>query len=75
VDQEILKVLFHDARCAVVIFLRLERSLLRCRRTAVRRRFVCLHFMNVGQLQLSSGNPAPNSGNSHHLTITFESSI
>jgi len=57
-DQEILKVFFYDARCAVHIYvlLRLERSLLRWRRTAVRRRFVCLHFMNVGQLQLSSGN-------------------
>jgi len=28
--------------------------------------------MNVGQLQLSSGNSAPNSGNNHHLTIPFE---
>ena len=27
---------------------------------AVRRPFVCLHFMNVGQLKLSSGNSAPN---------------
>ena len=38
----------------------------------MRRRFVCLHFMNVGQLQLSYGNSAPNSGNNHHLTIPFE---
>ena len=50
----------------------LERTLLRWRRTAVRRRFVCLHFMNVGQLQLSRGNYAPYSGNNHHLTIPFE---
>ena len=33
---------------------------------------MCLHFMNVGQLQLSSGNSAPNSGNNHHLTVPFE---
>jgi hypothetical protein len=40
-DQEILKFFFYDLRCAVVIaFLRLERSLLRWRRTAVRRRCV-----------------------------------
>ena len=38
----------------------------------MRRRFVCLHFMNVGQLQLSSGNSAPNSGKNRHLTIPFE---
>ena len=41
--------------CAVgssYAFLRLERGSLRWRRTAVRRRFVCLHFLNVGQLQL-----------------------
>ena len=38
----------------------------------MRRRFVCLHFMNVGQLLLPSGNFAPNSGNKHHLTIPFE---
>ena len=56
-------------------FLRLERSLLRWRRTAVRRRFVCLDFMNVGYLQLSSGNSAPNWGNNHHLTIQFEGSM
>ena len=31
--------------------------------------------MNVGQLQLSSGNSAPNSGNSHHMTIPFEGSL
>ena len=36
------------------------------------RRFVCLLFMNVGQLQLSSGNSAPNSGKNHHLTVPFE---
>jgi len=48
--------------------LRLERNLLRLRRTAVRRLFVCLHFMNVGQLQLSSGNSAPNSGEKNHQT-------
>ena len=34
--------------------------------------FVCLHFMNVGQLQLSSGNYVPNSRKNHHLTIPFE---
>ena len=28
--------------------------------------------MNVGHLQLSSGNYTPNSGNKHHLTIPFE---
>ena len=33
---------------------------------------MCLHFMNVGQLQLSSGNSAPNSGKNRHLTIPFE---
>jgi hypothetical protein len=60
--------------CSNYAFLRLERSLLIWRRTEVRRRFVCLHFMNVGQLQLSSGNSAPNSGNNHHLTIPFEGS-
>ena len=38
----------------------------------MRRRFVCLHFMNVGQLQLSSGNSASNSGKNHHLTVPFE---
>jgi len=32
----------------------------------------CVLIMNVGQLQLSSGNSAPNSGNNHHLTIPFE---
>ena len=42
--------------CSSYAFLRLECSLLRWRRTAGRRRSVCLHFMNVGQLQLSSGN-------------------
>jgi hypothetical protein len=36
---------------------------------------VCLHFTNVGQLQLSSGNSAPNSGNNRHLTIPFEGDI
>jgi len=68
-DQEILSFLLWCAVCSSYAFLRLERSLLRWRRTAVRRRFVCLHFMNVGQLQLSSGNSAPNSGNNHQLTI------
>ena len=58
--------------CSSYAFLRSERSLLKWRRTAVRRRCVCLPFMNVGQLQLSSGNSAPNSGNNHHLTIPFE---
>ena len=58
--------------CSSYAFLRLECSLLRWRRTAARRRFVCLHFMNVCQLQLSSGISAPNSGNNHHLTIPFE---
>jgi len=38
----------------------------------VRRRFACLHLMNVGKLQLSGGNSAPNSGNNHNLTIPFE---
>ena len=38
----------------------------------MRRRFVCLHFMNIGQLQLSSGNSALISGKNHHLTIPFE---
>ena len=38
----------------------------------MRRRFVCLHFMDVGQLKFSSGNSAPNSGKNHHLTIPFE---
>ena len=38
----------------------------------MRRRFVCLHFVNVCQLQLSSGKCAPNSGKNHHLTIPFE---
>ena len=33
---------------------------------------MCLHFMNVGQLQLSSGSSAPNSEKNHHLTILFE---
>jgi len=35
------------AVCSSFVFLRLERSLLRWRRTAVRRRFVCLHFIIV----------------------------
>ena len=39
-DQEILKVFFYDAVFSSYAFLRLERSLLRWRRTAVRRRFV-----------------------------------
>ena len=38
----------------------------------MRRRFVCLHLMNVGQLQLSSGNSAPNSVKNRHLTTPFE---
>ena len=58
--------------CSSYAFLRLERSSLKWRRTAVRRRFVCLHFMNIGQLQLSSGNSSPNSVKNHHLTISFE---
>ena len=33
---------------------------------------MCLYFMNVGQLQLYSGNSALNSGKNHHLTIPFE---
>ena len=33
---------------------------------------MCLYFMTVGQLQQSSGNSAPNSGNNHHLTIPFD---
>ena len=63
------------AVCSSYAFLRLERSSLRWRWTAVRRRVVCLHFMNVGQLQLSSGNSAPNSGKNRHLTIPFESGM
>ena len=40
-DQEILRVFFYDVQCAVVMhFSAWERSLLRWRRTAVRRRFV-----------------------------------
>jgi len=58
--------------CSSYAFLRLERSLLRWRRTAVRRRFVCLLFMNVGQLQMSNDNYAPNSAHNRHLTIPFE---
>ena len=38
----------------------------------MRRRFACLHSMNVGQLQMFSGNSAPNSIKNHHLTIPFE---
>ena len=38
----------------------------------MRAHFVCLYFMNVGQLQLSSGNSAPNSVKNHHLTVPFE---
>ena len=38
----------------------------------MRRRFVCLHFLNVGQLKLSSGNSATNSAKNHDLTIPFE---
>ena len=60
------------AVCSSYSFLHLECSLLRWRQTAVRRRFVCLYFMNASQLQLSSGNSAPNLGNNHHLTIPFE---
>ena len=71
-DQEIQSFLLWCAVCSSYAFLRLERSSLRWRRTAVRRRFVCLHFVNVGQLQLSSGNSAPNSVKNHHLTIPFE---
>ena len=33
---------------------------------------MCLHFMNVGQLQLSSGISATNSVKNRHLTIPFE---
>ena len=29
-------------------------------------------FKMIVGVQLSSGNSAPNSGNNHHLTITFE---
>ena len=36
---------------------------------------MCLHFMNVGQLQLSSDNSAPNSVKNRHLTIPFEGGI
>ena len=35
----------------------------------------CVLTFHVFQLQLSSGNSAPNSGNSHHLTIPFEGSM
>ena len=41
----------------------------------MRRRFVCLHFMKVGQSPLSSGNFAPKSGKNHHLTIPFEGGL
>ena len=69
-EQEILEIFFYDVLlCSSYAFLRLERSLLRWRRRAVRRRFVCLYFMNVGQLKSSSGNSAPNWKNNHHLTI------
>ena len=44
---EILRVFFYDVRCSSFAFFRLERSLLRWRRTAVRRRFMCLHFTIV----------------------------
>ena len=42
------------AVCSSYAFIRLKRSLLRWRRTAVIWLFVCLYFMNIGQLQLSS---------------------
>jgi hypothetical protein len=60
------------AVCSSYEFLLLEQCLIRWRRTAVRRLFVCLHFVNVGQLQLSSGNSAPNWENNHYLTIPLE---
>ena len=60
------------AVCSSYAFLRLERSSLRWRRTTVRRHFVCLQIMKVGQSQLSSGNSAPKSGKNHHLTIPLE---
>ena len=41
----------------------------------MRRRFVCLRFTNVSQLQSSSGNSVPNSGKNHHLTIRFEGGV
>jgi len=51
-DQEILKVFFYDVRCAVVMhFSAWSARLLRRLRTAVRRCFVCLQFMDVGQLR------------------------
>jgi hypothetical protein len=56
-------------------FFRLERSSLRWWQTAVGRRFVCAHFMDVGLLQFSSGNSAPNSGKNHHITILLEGGI
>ena len=34
--------------------------------------FCVFTFMNVSQLQLSSGSSAPNSVKNHHLTIPFE---
>jgi len=74
-DQEILSFLLWCAVCSSYAFLSLERSLLIWLQTAMRRRFVCLHIINVGQLQLSSGNSAPNSGNNHHLTIPLEGGI
>ena len=64
--------LLRCAVCSSYVFLRLERSSLRWRLTAARRHLVCLHFMNVNQLQLSSGNSASNSGKNHYLTIPFE---
>jgi putative component of toxin-antitoxin plasmid stabilization module len=61
-DQEILKVFFYDVQCAAVMHFSAWSSSLRWRRMAVRRRLVRLYFINVGHLQLSSGNSAPNSG-------------
>ena len=50
-DQEILIVLFYDVLCAVLMhFSPWSASSLRWRGMAVRRPFVRLHFMNVGQL-------------------------
>ena len=46
-DLENLSFLLWCVACSSYAFLRLERSLPRWRRTAVRRRFLCLHFIIV----------------------------
>jgi hypothetical protein len=54
-NEENLKAFFFDVVYALVMHF----SAWRWRRTAMSMRFVCLHFMNVGQLQLSTGKSAP----------------